>query len=100
MAAERALPVYRMSRRNHRSYPLYFACSLLAAWPTVAPSRAFALQPLQLFLQGARKANHDNREATAAITQRLAETDVAHAKLYPTFSATGSYTLNQYEVST
>ncbi|MEY4581022.1 MAG: hypothetical protein RL701_5725, partial [Pseudomonadota bacterium] len=40
------------------------------------------------------------REATAAITQRLAETDVAHAKLYPTFSATGSYTLNQYEVST
>jgi len=32
------------------------------------------------------------------MTQRLAETDSAGAKLYPTFSANGTYTFNQFEV--
>lgn len=87
---------YVMSRRKHRSSSLPLACALLAGTPSTA---VHALQPLDAFLQGARKANHDNREANATSTQRLAEADVSQAKLYPVFTASGTYTFNQYEVA-
>jgi outer membrane protein TolC len=56
------------------------------------------LQPLDVFLKGARSTNFDNREVASTMTQRLAENDAASAKLYPTFAANGTYTYNQYEV--
>jgi outer membrane protein TolC len=84
-----------MSRRNHRS-ALSLFCGLLSS---VACARAFALQPVEKFLEAARHANHDNRESAASTTQRVAEVDVAKGRLYPSFSAAGTYTRNQYEVS-
>jgi outer membrane protein TolC len=86
-----------MSRPNHRSSKL---CSAIAALLLVfASSKARALQPLDTFLAAARNANQDNREAAATTTQRQAEAAVAKARLYPVFSAAGTYTYNEYEVS-
>lgn len=62
-------------------------------------SQVHALQPLEAFLRAAKRVNHDNREAAATTEQRDAETDVAKGRLYPAFTANGTYTRNQYEVS-
>jgi outer membrane protein TolC len=72
------------------------ACALLCV---VVPAPAAALQPLEVFLEGARRANHDNLEAIAVSAQRSAEVDVATARLYPTFTAAGTYTRHQHEVA-
>jgi outer membrane protein TolC len=85
-----------MALLNLRSSKLFTACALLQI---VLCSKAFALQPLDTFLEAARRANHDNREAAATTTQRRAEASVAKGRLYPAFSAAGTYTRNQYEVS-
>lgn len=62
-------------------------------------NRASALQPVSAFLRGAKQHNHDNRESAFTDAQRQAEVDVARGRLYPAFSASGSYTRNQYEVA-
>ena len=62
-------------------------------------SRASALQPVTTFLRAAKQHNHDTREVAATDLQRQAEVDVARGRLYPVFSASGSYTRNQYEVA-
>jgi outer membrane protein TolC len=84
--------------RKHRALVLAHSiagallCGLLG-------SKAFALQPLDVFLRAARRANYDNRESAAATRQRSAEADVVKGRLYPVVSASGAYSRNQYEVS-
>ena len=85
-----------MAFPHHRSV----LCGLaLAGLLCATSSRAHALQPLEAFLQAAKRVNHDNREAAATTEQRKAEIDVAEGRLYPAFNANGSYTRNQYEVA-
>lgn len=60
-------------------------------------SPAFALQPLDAFVAGARTHNPDNVEQAALTRQRDAEADVATGRLLPSLTLTGQYTRNQYE---
>jgi outer membrane protein TolC len=60
---------------------------------------AFALQPLDVFVVQARSSNPDLRVARATAEQRAAEASVTSGRLLPSFSASGTYTRNQYEVS-
>jgi outer membrane protein TolC len=65
------------------------------------PSRpAHALQPVGEFLAHAKTWNPQNRAAHATTAQRDAEVGVARGNYLPSFSATGLYTRNQYEVTT
>ena len=80
----------------HRALAHSIAGALLCG---LFSSKAFALQPLETFLKAARAANFDNRESAAGAEQRSAEADVAEGRLYPAFTAAGSYTRNQHEVS-
>jgi len=75
------------------SCPMALAASVLGA-----PSVAHALQPLDTFLEGARKTNPDNLEAAATERQRRAEADVATGRLLPSLSAQGTWTRNQEQV--
>jgi outer membrane protein TolC len=85
-----------MALPHHRSV----LCGLaLAGLLGANASHVHALQPLEAFLRAAKRVNHDNREAAATTDQRKAEIDVAEGRLYPAFTANGSYTRNQYEVS-
>ncbi|MET0386788.1 MAG: TolC family protein, partial [Polyangiales bacterium] len=86
-----------MSSISQRSFQPWVAGALLCG--TLGASPASALQPLETFLVGAKRANFDNRQSLASSSQRVAEVDVAKGRLYPSFSASGSYTFNQYEVS-
>jgi outer membrane protein TolC len=83
-----------LAPRSRRRFGL--CCALLLS---AASSKAAALQPLDAFLRAARRGNQDNREAAATTTQRGAEEQVAKGRLYPSFSASGAYTRNQYEVA-
>ena len=75
-----------------------FAAPLaLAAW-TLAARPALALQPVTEFLEHARTWNPQNRAAHATTSQRDAEVAISTGNLLPNFSATGTYTRNQYEV--
>jgi outer membrane protein TolC len=67
-----------------------------ALW--AAPVRA--LQPVTEFLARAKTWNPQNRAAHATTVQRDAEIGVATGALWPSFSAGGTYTRNQYEVTT
>jgi outer membrane protein TolC len=70
----------------------------LAASGLLVSSRAYALQPLGVFIAGAAN-NPTSREARATLEQRDAEQSTATGHLYPSLSATGTYTRNQYEVA-
>lgn len=69
----------------------------LVWWLPAAP--ALALQPLADFLSGARRASVDDREA--AVTALEADNDalVTLGHALPSFSARGTYTRNQYDVT-
>jgi outer membrane protein TolC len=82
------------TRKIGRSHAIVAGAVVLSA----PASKAFALQPIDAFVQSARRANPDNREAAAVEVQRDAEADVATGRLYPAFTATGTYTRNQYEI--
>src|SRR6187402_765000 len=69
----------------------------IAGVATSAP--AFALQPIGTFLERADAQNPDNREAIATVAQRNAEVQTAFRRLLPAFTARGTYTHNQFEVS-
>jgi outer membrane protein TolC len=76
---------------------------VLAATLGVAslPARsAHALQPLSEFLDHAKTWNPDNRAAHATVDQRDAEVGVANGNLEPNLVFNGSYTRNQYEITT
>jgi outer membrane protein len=61
---------------------------------------AFALQPVTEFLEHAKAWNPQNRAAQATTVQRDAEVAVSTGSLLPNFAATGTYTRNEYEVTT
>jgi|HubBroStandDraft_2_1064218.scaffolds.fasta_scaffold59315_2 outer membrane protein len=61
---------------------------------------ALALQPVTEFLEHAKTWNPQNRAAQATTAQRDAEVAVSTGSLLPNFSATGTYTRNEYEVTT
>jgi outer membrane protein len=71
---------------------LFFVVGLSWARPS------FALQPLDDFVRGAETNHPELQEARAVRAQRQAEQQVATWKLLPTFTASGSYTRNQYEI--
>lgn len=64
--------------------------ALLASRP------AAATQPLETFLEAARKSNYDVREQMATVEQRNWERESALGRLLPAASARGVYTRNQY----
>jgi len=76
-------------QRNGRS--LLFATVLL-----LSPLPALALQPVEVFLAGARKRNPDELEARANLAQQQAEATSTLGRVLPGISARGSYTRNQY----
>jgi len=62
----------------------------------LASGHANATQPLETFLEAARKSNFDVREQTATVEQRNWESESALGRLLPSASARGVYTRNQY----
>jgi outer membrane protein TolC len=71
-------------------------------WPlllvsVVASAPAHAIQPLSSFLDSAKTKSFDSREADALLEQREGEASAGVRKLWPTLSARGVYTHNQYE---
>jgi outer membrane protein len=81
-------------RRPHAA--LCAAC--LSVFSLSVSRAANALQPLSVFVAGAAN-NPASREARATLEQRDAEQSTATGHLYPSLSATGTYTRNQYEVA-
>jgi len=73
---------------------LAVSAAMLAAEP------AFALQPVTEFLEHARTWNPQNRAARATTASTDAQVSVSTGSLLPSFSASGTYTRNQYEVTT
>lgn len=69
----------------------------VAAAPLLISAPASATQPLETFLESARKSNYDVREQTATVEQRNWEKESAKGRLLPALSARGVYTRNQYE---
>lgn len=65
----------------------------------LAPARAGALQPIEVFYEGARTQNFDAREQLATSEQRDWEADAALGRLLPSFTARGTYQRNQYETA-
>jgi outer membrane protein len=61
---------------------------------------ALALQPVTEFLARAKTWNPQNRAAHATTAQRDAEVTISTGGLLPNLSASGTYTRNQYEVTT
>lgn len=76
-----------------------FLFGAISACVLLAPLKAFALQPLETFLEGSRKRNPDMVAADAAYRQKDADVDAARGKLLPSFTARGMYTRNQYEAA-
>jgi outer membrane protein TolC len=74
------------------------AGGLALAMVTARP--AYALQPLQEFLDHAKTWNPDNRAAHATVDQRDAEVGVSTGNLEPNLQFNGLYTRNQYQVDT
>ncbi len=72
---------------------------MVLAW-TLLARPAVALQPVGDFLEHARTWNPQNRAAHATTAERAAEVGISTGNLLPNFSATGTYTRNQYEVTT
>jgi outer membrane protein TolC len=68
------------------------ATAALLFWST----QASATQPLETFLDAARKSSFDVREQSATVEQRNWESEAALGRLLPSASARGVYTRNQY----
>jgi len=61
--------------------------------------RAWALQPLEVFVRGARAHDPANREAAANRQGAEAQADEALGRALPSLSASATYTRNQWEVA-
>jgi outer membrane protein TolC len=70
---------------------LPIAAALLAYAPA-----SYALQPLEVFLNGANKVNPDVLESQANVAVTDAQKDLAWARVLPGLSARGTLTINQY----
>jgi hypothetical protein len=77
-----------------------FRAALVFAMSVLSEPRALALQPVTEFLAHAKTWNPQNRAAQATAAQRDAEVGVSTGSLLPNFSASGTYTRNEYEVTT
>jgi len=62
------------------------------------PTLAFAQQPLEEFLVGARRTNSDLQMAAATIEQQEGESLAALGRALPSLTARGVYTRNEFEV--
>lgn len=85
-----------MSRRHFLSTSFTIAAFALGA---LLPSQASAVQPLEQFFDAARVRSFDAREQRVTSEQRDWERGAALGRLLPSFSATGIYQRNQYEVA-
>lgn len=102
-----AIAIYRgtleavMTRTLFRPVaPASFCAAAILAMSVLGDPPAFALQPVTDFLAHAKTWNPQNRAAQATTAQRDAEVGVSTGGLLPNFSATGTYTRNEYEVTT
>jgi outer membrane protein len=77
-----------------------FRAALVFATSVLSERHALALQPVTEFLAHAKTWNPQNRAAQATTAQRDAEVGVSTGSLLPNFSASGTYTRNEYEVTT
>ena len=89
------------TQRNVRVYKLSGA-SIFAAWASslgvlACPVPAYALQPLSEFFAAAHRASTDARQTALVTVQREADEMIAGSQLLPSLTASGSYTLNQFE---
>ncbi|MEI9952882.1 MAG: TolC family protein [Pseudomonadota bacterium] len=89
-----------MTTRRWTAVRRYLLSSSLR-WAAAAPlllasGKASATQPIETFLEAARKSNYDVREQTATVEQRNWERESALGRLLPAASARGVYTRNQY----
>jgi outer membrane protein TolC len=82
-----------MSTMNERSVVVGAILTAALCFPT----RASALQPIDVFLAGAQETNPDVRAQVATVTQRQAEMDKATGALLPALQAQGTYMRNQYQ---
>jgi len=57
---------------------------------------SLALQPLEMFLAGARERNPDELEARATVLEQQGQALSALGRVLPGVAANGSYTRNQY----
>ncbi len=79
---------------------LRFAVAFALTACALPAHKAFALQPITEFLTHAKTWNPQNRAAHATTAQRDAEVSVSTGNLLPSVSAAGTYTRNEYEVTT
>src|SRR6266478_7450366 len=77
-------------RRDIGIAPLLFLLLVLHSPPSLA------LQPLEMFLSGARERNPDELEARAAVLEQQGQALSALGRVLPGVAANGSYTRNQY----
>jgi outer membrane protein TolC len=91
----------RTAPNNIRAY-LLSATAFCTVWASgllvlFCPSPAHALQPLTDFFAASHKASTDARQAAMVTVQREADEMISESQLLPSVSASGSYTLNQFE---
>jgi outer membrane protein TolC len=73
---------------------------VLATFALLAWARpALAIQPLEVFLSSAQKANVDAQEAQAVVLQQQANHDLFLGRVLPGINVKGTYTRNQYDVT-
>jgi outer membrane protein TolC len=89
-----------LRRRTSGGHRVGVGVATLLAACAVHPHTAWALQPVEVFLDHARTWSPQNRGAHATTAQRDAEVEISTGRLLPAFTATGTYTRNQYEVDT
>src|SRR6267143_651967 len=77
-------------RRDIGIAPLLFLLLVLHSLPSLA------LQPLEMFLAGARERNPDELEARATVLEQQGQALSALGRVLPGVAANGSYTRNQY----
>src|SRR6202012_3512416 len=82
--------------RMRRGWPVWGVVALLCA---LLPRPAYALQPLDTFVQGARAHSLKLLEANATADQQQGNADVALGKVLPGIQLKGAYTRNQYEAA-
>jgi outer membrane protein TolC len=91
----------RTAPKNVRAY-LLSTTTFCTIWASsflllFCPAPAHALQPLSEFFSASHQASTDARQAALVTVQREADEMIAASQLLPSVSASGSYTLNQFE---
>lgn len=87
----RTVRVYKLS------IAIIFADCTSALGLLCCPVPAYALQPLPEFFAAAHRASTDARQAALVTVQREADEMIAASPLLPSLTASGTYTLNQFE---